>query len=98
MDPFPEALEQEYADYLRNVSTNRSLLTSRRRWEMREILNHPTTLAHTLFVGPYGVQLHGVVDVVRSSSLSSIYCSHTLGGSYDLAKPLLPTLFKCWNR
>jgi hypothetical protein len=49
MDPFPEALEQEYADYLRNVSTNRSLLTSRRRWEMREILNHPTTPAHTLF-------------------------------------------------
>jgi hypothetical protein len=44
MDPFPEALEQEYADYLRNVSTNRSLLTSRRRWEMREILNHLTTL------------------------------------------------------
>jgi hypothetical protein len=36
IDPFPEALNQEYADYLRNVSTNRSLLTSRRRWEIQE--------------------------------------------------------------
>jgi hypothetical protein len=36
IDLFPEALAQEYADYLRNVSTNRSFLTSRRRWEMRE--------------------------------------------------------------
>jgi hypothetical protein len=31
MGPFPEALEQEYADYLPNVSTNRSVLTSRRQ-------------------------------------------------------------------
>jgi hypothetical protein len=38
IDLFLEALEQEYADYIRNVSTNCSLLFSRRRWEMREIL------------------------------------------------------------
>lgn len=49
IDPFPEALEQEYTDYLHNISTNRSLLTSRRPWEMREILNHPTTPVYTLF-------------------------------------------------
>jgi hypothetical protein len=49
MDLFPEALKQEYADYLCNISTNRSLLTSCRRWEMREILNHLITPAHTLF-------------------------------------------------
>jgi hypothetical protein len=43
-------------------------------------------------VGPYGVQLHCVVDVVVSFfSLSSIYCIYAFGGSYDLAKPLLPT-------
>jgi hypothetical protein len=38
----------------------------------------------------YGVQLHGLLDVLRCC-LSSIYCSYTFGGSYDLVKPLLPT-------
>ena len=45
------------------------------------------------------VQLHGLVDVliVLFSVLSSIYCSYTFWsfcGSYDLAKPLLPTVFE----
>ena len=48
INPFPDHLKQEFEDYLR-TNTNRSLLTSRRRWEMREILNHPNTSAHVLF-------------------------------------------------
>jgi hypothetical protein len=43
-------------------------------------------------VGSYGVQLRGVVDVLVYSRLSSIYCSYTFGGLYDLANPLLPTV------
>jgi hypothetical protein len=38
IEPFPDHLEQEFEDCLENVSTNRSLLTSRRGWEMQEIL------------------------------------------------------------
>jgi hypothetical protein len=46
-------------------------------------------------VGPYGVQLRGVVDVLVYSRLSSIYCSYTFGGLYNLANPLLPTVVEC---
>jgi hypothetical protein len=48
IDPFPDYLELDFTEYLR-TNTNRSLLTSRRRWEIREILNHPTTPAYILF-------------------------------------------------
>jgi hypothetical protein len=48
IEPFPEHLKEEFDTYLL-TNNNRKLLTSRRRWEMREILNHPTTPAHILF-------------------------------------------------
>lgn len=48
LKPFPENLEEEFSTYL-DTNNNRKLLTSRCRWEMREILNHPTTPAHILF-------------------------------------------------
>jgi len=43
IDPFPPALALEYEDYL-EASTNRSVLTSRRRAEMKDILRNPTIL------------------------------------------------------
>jgi hypothetical protein len=42
IDPFPDHLEEEFNTYLL-TNNNRKLLTSRRRWEMREILNYPNT-------------------------------------------------------
>jgi hypothetical protein len=43
IDPFPPAIALEYKDYL-EASTNRSVLTSRCRAEMKEILRNPTVL------------------------------------------------------
>jgi hypothetical protein len=56
--PFPDHLEQEFANYLL-TNNNRRLLSSRRRWEIKEILNHPTTLAHILFniTDPHSAEL-----------------------------------------
>jgi hypothetical protein len=44
---------------IQHTNNNRKLLSSRRRWEIREILNHPTTLAHILFNinNPYSTEL-----------------------------------------
>jgi hypothetical protein len=58
IDPFPDHLEEEFNTYLL-TNNNRKLLTSRRRWEMREILNHPNTSVHTLFniTNPYSTEL-----------------------------------------
>lgn len=48
VEPFPEHLEEELNTYLL-TNNNRKFLSSRRRWEMREILNYPQILAHILF-------------------------------------------------